>query len=144
MADKSRPTMSVAEQRKKEIVAQMDGDNAAKAKTAREMLKSDALTTDKDSPKFAEMRDFEFHGQKYQVRSDAMLDIEVIEWFTDMETAGPTAIGYLVRVIRKILGPGQWEQFKHPDGRDVQSIEEDGYLDGFFEALKEALDPTQP
>ena len=105
-----------------------------------DLVKSEALTKDSDSPQFAKKLDVEFDGETYEVWSDAHL---TADFFEAQEAE------HIVATIKALVGEAQWRQFKlhqsrkndgrsplmvHPDGKSGPGVE-------FFKAILTVLDP---
>lgn len=111
-----------------------------KAKIDRDALKSEALTVDRDSPKFARHITVTIDGHDYTVRSDAHLNVEFVEYAGDQK---------IPQALRALLGSREWEKWKQRNREKdgfVRGIDEDNPenspLGMAFEAVMNALDPT--
>lgn len=130
-----------------------DKNDAKASKQSADLVKSEALTKDKDSPQFARLITVEWEGREYQVRSDAHLDMRITESIAAMQRgdepnpAKPLQIllgGRQYRELMEALAdtsgdpdePGYgFVKFTDPD-------DEDAGVMGCFRTIMRTLDPT--
>lgn len=80
---------------------------------------------------------FTFEGVKYQVRRDALEDLDVMDWLGQMQDDDDNAL-LMMLVLKRVLGASQWDKFKDSQ-RDDSGRADPAKLEAFISGLFEAV-----